>query len=482
MKALSTAANHSQLGSPSRACWPLRRGATPQGGGPRRARRSRPRARWPTPCSSRCCRDGARPRRGAPGLPDDREPADVVVVPVRALGVGGGVRDRRGMESPRAGLAVVPLAAAVAYSRVHVGVHWTSDVVVGAAVGSGVGAGDRALVAGARAGRGAGPADGHGARAARRQGPGDRVQPALRRPGIRPGRRAGGRAAAGGRGARRSGPRPRRAARRGHRARRVGARRRRGGRGRHGGRGGRGGRAAWAAAGGGADGHAQPLRPRRRRVRPAGGGGRDRPGRRWPWTSRWSSVHPGRGADPEVGRGDPGARLPQHREPRLVPRPRAAARAVAAAVGQVARVRRGARHRAAAGRAGAVKIEGRWARCGSSSSATAPTTRAGWSRRGGRRWTPGCWTCAGCAPTCGSPGCAPCWALLAGALGHSRVYGERQVPELDVELAVPGCSPPTVRWSRRRAATRSGWPTAPIPVYRRDERRWTGRDRPYQRV
>ena len=28
--------------------------------------------------------------------------------------------------------------------------------------------------------------------------------------------------------------------------------------------------------------------------------------------------------------------------------------------------------------------------------------------------------------------------LLAGALGHSRVYGERQVPEFDVELAVPG--------------------------------------------
>src|SRR6185436_5801784 len=42
------------------------------------------------------------------------------------------------MESPRTALAVVPLAAAVAYSRVHVGVHWTSDVVVGAALGTGV--------------------------------------------------------------------------------------------------------------------------------------------------------------------------------------------------------------------------------------------------------------------------------------------------------------------------------------------------------
>jgi undecaprenyl-diphosphatase len=37
-----------------------------------------------------------------------------------------------------AGIAIAPLAAAVAYSRIHVGVHWTSDVVVGAAVGSGI--------------------------------------------------------------------------------------------------------------------------------------------------------------------------------------------------------------------------------------------------------------------------------------------------------------------------------------------------------
>jgi undecaprenyl-diphosphatase len=41
------------------------------------------------------------------------------------------------MESPRAGLAVAPLAAAVAWSRVHVGVHWSSDVLAGAAVGTG---------------------------------------------------------------------------------------------------------------------------------------------------------------------------------------------------------------------------------------------------------------------------------------------------------------------------------------------------------
>ncbi|WP_245663845.1 bifunctional phosphatase PAP2/diacylglycerol kinase family protein [Nocardia arthritidis] len=42
------------------------------------------------------------------------------------------------LESPRTALVVAPLAATVAYSRVHTGVHWSSDVLVGAAVGSGV--------------------------------------------------------------------------------------------------------------------------------------------------------------------------------------------------------------------------------------------------------------------------------------------------------------------------------------------------------
>ncbi|TWH49663.1 undecaprenyl-diphosphatase [Rhodococcus rhodochrous J38] len=40
------------------------------------------------------------------------------------------------LESPAAGAVLAPLTAAVAYSRVHTGVHWPGDVVVGAAVGA----------------------------------------------------------------------------------------------------------------------------------------------------------------------------------------------------------------------------------------------------------------------------------------------------------------------------------------------------------
>ncbi|KAF0842532.1 undecaprenyl-diphosphatase [Nocardia caishijiensis] len=42
------------------------------------------------------------------------------------------------LESPRTALAVAPVAAAVAYSRVHTGAHWPSDVLVGASVGTAV--------------------------------------------------------------------------------------------------------------------------------------------------------------------------------------------------------------------------------------------------------------------------------------------------------------------------------------------------------
>ncbi|GAA2983593.1 bifunctional phosphatase PAP2/diacylglycerol kinase family protein [Actinokineospora diospyrosa] len=41
------------------------------------------------------------------------------------------------MESPGAAIALAPVAAAVAYSRMHTGVHWPTDIAAGAAIGVG---------------------------------------------------------------------------------------------------------------------------------------------------------------------------------------------------------------------------------------------------------------------------------------------------------------------------------------------------------
>lgn len=49
-------------------------------------------------------------------------------------------------EWPAAGLVLAPVAAAVAYSRLHVGAHWSSDVAGGLAIGAGAAALGRVLV------------------------------------------------------------------------------------------------------------------------------------------------------------------------------------------------------------------------------------------------------------------------------------------------------------------------------------------------
>lgn len=50
------------------------------------------------------------------------------------------------LEAPVVGVALAPVAAAVGYSRLHVGAHWLSDVVGGFAIGAGVAALGRVLL------------------------------------------------------------------------------------------------------------------------------------------------------------------------------------------------------------------------------------------------------------------------------------------------------------------------------------------------
>jgi diacylglycerol kinase family enzyme/membrane-associated phospholipid phosphatase len=70
-------------------------------------------------------------------------------------------------------------------------------------------------------------------------------------------------------------------------------------------------------------------------------------------------------------------------------------------------------------------------------------------------------------------------ALILGALGHSRVYEQCEVPELDVELAVPGmlATDGEVVETSGRYTFRVA--DGAVPVYRRDERHWQGRPRPF---
>jgi diacylglycerol kinase family enzyme len=70
-------------------------------------------------------------------------------------------------------------------------------------------------------------------------------------------------------------------------------------------------------------------------------------------------------------------------------------------------------------------------------------------------------------------------ALLLGAIGHSRVYGQREVPEIDVELAVPGMLATDGEVVERSGRYTFRVAKEPIEVYRRREENWTGRDRPF---
>ncbi|MCF7548948.1 phosphatase PAP2 family protein [Pseudonocardia sp. WMMC193] len=71
-------------------------------------------------------------------------------------------------------------------------------------------------------------------------------------------------------------------------------------------------------------------------------------------------------------------------------------------------------------------------------------------------------------------------ALILGALGHSRVYHQAEVTELDVELAVPSMLATDGEVVEEAGRYTFRVAKDPVPVYRRDEERWTGRDRPFQ--
>ena len=60
-------------------------------------------------------------------------------------------------------------------------------------------------------------------------------------------------------------------------------------------------------------------------------------------------------------------------------------------------------------------------------------------------------------------------ALILGALGHSRVYGQCEVPELDVELHVPGMlatDGEVVEYSGRYTFRVAAGPGAGLPTRR----------------
>ncbi len=138
LRALSTSANHSVLWIGVAAALGL------AGGRPRRAAirgiLSVAGASALTNAALKPLLPRRRPPAGTPqftnrrGLPTPRSSSFPSGHSASAAAFATGVA----LEFPVAGAALAPLAAAVAYSRVHTGVHWPSDIAVGMGVGSAV--------------------------------------------------------------------------------------------------------------------------------------------------------------------------------------------------------------------------------------------------------------------------------------------------------------------------------------------------------
>lgn len=137
MKELSTAANHSLLWFAVAAGLGVRRGATRKA-----ARRGVLAIALASTAANVLCKPLLPRRRPAaselPAYQKLTSPPTSSSFPSGHAASAAAFATAVGMETPRVGLALAPVAAAVAYSRVHVGVHWASDVVVGAALGAGV--------------------------------------------------------------------------------------------------------------------------------------------------------------------------------------------------------------------------------------------------------------------------------------------------------------------------------------------------------
>lgn len=137
LKALTTAANHSVLWFSIAGVLAARRGPT---------RRAAIRGTCAIAVTSFLANAVGKPllprrRPAADALPDFRTHADPPTsssFPSGHAASAAAFATAVTMEAPLAGAVVVPVAATVAYSRMHTGVHWTSDVLAGALVGTGI--------------------------------------------------------------------------------------------------------------------------------------------------------------------------------------------------------------------------------------------------------------------------------------------------------------------------------------------------------
>jgi diacylglycerol kinase family enzyme/membrane-associated phospholipid phosphatase len=137
LKALTTSANHSGLWFSLAALLAMRRGAT------RRAALRGVLAISGASFTANAIAKPLLPRRrpAADALPGFRTLADhprSSSFPSGHAASAAAFTTAVATECPLAGALIAPLAATVAYSRVHTGPHWPSDVMAGAALGTGV--------------------------------------------------------------------------------------------------------------------------------------------------------------------------------------------------------------------------------------------------------------------------------------------------------------------------------------------------------